>query len=79
MSLLLYKKFNGFQKANNSDILLLRHFYCIFLFLLRFVIINTFKKKKTIEVRQSIYLCIYKLVLYFFRKPPEVLYKMSCS
>ena len=30
-----------------------RHFYCIFLFLLRFVIINTFKKK-TIEMKQSI-------------------------
>ena len=57
----LSKKFKWYEKGNNFDILLLRYFYCIFLFLLRFVIINTFKKKKTIEGKQSIYLRIYDI------------------
>ena len=54
------------MKGNSQYIYVSTTFVKIFLFLLRFVITNTFKKKKTIEVRQSIYLRIYMLVLYFF-------------
>ena len=68
----LSKKFKGYEKGNNFDILLLRHFYCILLFFVTFCNYQHIQEKKTIEMRQSIYHLLTSFV--FSQKPPELFF-----